>query len=144
MKFFLLILLTALAYGSFQPSGLDDLKAEPNLEKRARLALEYAEQELTSAKDAYGKGDTKNTVAHLDEIRESVELARASLQETGKNARKRSRPFKYGETKTRDMLKRLDALQNAMDFDDRKLIEPVREKLQEVHEAWLLGIMGAK
>jgi hypothetical protein len=125
-------------------AGIPELKNEPNLEKRARLALANAESALTEAKNAYAKGDLQATGASLEEMRECVEIAQASLVETGKDARKRSKPFKYGEAKTRELLRHIDALENAMDIDDRKLIDAPKAKVQQVHEMWLLGIMGEK
>jgi hypothetical protein len=125
-------------------AGIPELKNEPNLEKRARLALTNAESALAEARTAYAKGDLPGTAASLEEMRQSVEIAQASLVETGKDARKRSKPFKYGEGKTREMLRHIDALENTMDIDDRKLIDAPKAKVQQVHDAWLLGIMGDK
>jgi hypothetical protein len=125
-------------------AGIPEIKNEPNLEKRARLALANAETALNEAKSAYMKGDVKAAAENLEEMRQSVEIAQASLVETGKDARKRSKPFKYGEGKTREMLRHIDALENSMDIDDRKIIEAPKAKVQQVHDAWLLGIMGDK
>lgn len=138
----LLVLFSALAL--MAAAAIPDLKSEPNLEKRARLALDYADGALNDARQAYAKGDVKATREHLNDLSESIEVAHASLVETGKDARRKPKAFKYGETRTRDMLKRLDAMERAMDYDDRKLVESARAKVQEVHDAWLLGIMGEK
>ncbi len=140
MKFLLFFVLAV----GLRAEGLSEIKNEPNPEKRAKLALANADNALTEAKTAYAKGDLKGTGADLNEMRDSVEMARASLTETGKDARKRSRPFKYGEAKTRELLRRLEALENAMDIDDRQMIETPKAKVQQVHDAWLLGIMGEK
>ncbi|MDQ6677659.1 MAG: hypothetical protein M3Z09_10230 [Acidobacteriota bacterium] len=140
MRFVFLVLSLASALGA----SLPDVKSEPNPEKRARLALQNADEALTGAKESYAKQDMVATTAHLEELKDSVELARASLQETGKDPRRRPKAFKYGEGRTRELLRRLDALENAMDFQDRKVLDAVKTKLQEVHEGWLLGIMGGR
>lgn len=137
-------ILIALALTGVLGASLLDVKGEPNPEKRARLALENADEALTGAKESYAKQDMAATTASLEELKDSVELARASLQETGKDPRRRPKAFKYGEGRTRELLRRLDALENAMDFQDRKVLDPVKTKLQEVHEGWLLGIMGRR
>ena len=122
-------------------SGLPEMRSEPNPERRAKLALENADAALTAARDAYAKQDNSLTTASLKELEDSVELARQSLEETGKDPRRRPKAFKYGESHTRELMRRMDSLENAMDIDDRKLLESAKNKLREVNEAWLLGIM---
>ncbi|MCU1260898.1 MAG: hypothetical protein JWO80_3783 [Bryobacterales bacterium] len=129
---------------ALQAAGIPELKNEPNLERRARMAIANAESALSEAKAAYAKGDLKAAASDLEEMEKSIEIAQASLTETGKDARKRSKPFKYGEGKTREMLRHIDALENSMDIDDRKIIDGPKAKVQQVHDAWLLGIMGDK
>ena len=138
------ILVFAILACVLQAAGIPELKSEQNPEKRARLALANAESALAGARAAYSKGDLKGTAANLDEMQQSVEIAQTSLSATGKDARKRSKPFKYGEGKTREMLRQIDALENAMELDDRKLIAAPKARVQEVHDDWLLGIMGNK
>ena len=122
-------------------AGLPEVRSEPNPERRAKLALENADAALTAARDSYAKQDNSLTAASLKELEDSVELARQSLEETGKDPRRRPKAFKYGESHTRELMRRMDSLENAMDIDDRKLLEPAKNKLREVNEAWLLGIM---
>jgi len=122
-------------------AGLPEVKTEPNPERRAKLALENADLALTAARDAYAKQENAETTTHLKELEDSIELARGSLEETGKDPRRRPKAFKYGESRTRELMRRMDSLENAMDLDDRKLLEGAKAKLREVNEAWLLGIM---
>lgn len=115
-----------------------------NLEQQARQALDKADKALTEAKTAYAAHDLEKTKALVQEMLTDVELAEKSLADTGKDARKRPKQFKYGETKTREMLKRIDSLENDMDIDEREPIAAAKIKVQEIHDEWLLGIMGAK
>ena len=55
-------------------ADLAGVKAEPNLEKRSRAALENAERALRDSRKAYQDGDFQQTKVFLDEVRESVEL----------------------------------------------------------------------
>src|SRR5262249_28753804 len=82
-------------------ADLAQLKAEPNLEKRSKRALDYAEATLKEARTAYGNGDTAKSTTLVGEVRESVELAERSLKETGKNPRKSPKYFKKAEIETR-------------------------------------------
>jgi hypothetical protein len=138
---------TVLAVGSFlgmaflAAADLAPARSEPNLEKRSRVALAIADQALSEAREAYNKPDLKATEARLKEVREAVELARASLVATGKKPGKSPGPYKYAETKTRELLRRLEGLKEEMDSSDREVIEPVQNKVQEIHDAWLDGIL---
>jgi hypothetical protein len=125
-------------------ANLQEAKAEPNLEKRSKLALDNAEQALTDARAAYAKGDTAQVEARATEIRESVELAETSLHQTGKNPRKNPRWFKHAEIVTRDLLRRLDTFQQEMNAADRPLLDAVKGEVQQAHDNLLLGVMGVK
>ncbi len=134
-----LCLLVGVAYADLQ-----EIKAEPNLEKRSKLALENADEALRQARQAYEKGDIGQVEARATEIRESVDLAETSLRETGKNPRKSPKWFKRAEIQTRDLLRRLDSLQQEMSVADRPMLDPVKTKVQQVHENFLLGVMEGK
>src|SRR5947208_432884 len=103
-------LLAALAMGLVGSWSLRaDLKrahAEPNLEKRSQLAMENAAAQYQAARAAYDKGDTDQTAAAIAEILESVELADASLKQTGKDPRRSSKWFKKAEMETRDLARK--------------------------------------
>jgi len=73
-----------------------------------------------------------------------VELAEASLHETGKNPRKSPKWFKRAESSTRDLLRRLDSFQQAMDAADRPMLDAVKAKVQQVHDDLLLGVLEGK
>lgn len=138
----LIPLLLALPLGA---ADLDAVKAEPNLEKRARLALDNATVAFKAAQDAYmQKGDLKLTTAALDEVAQSVGLAYESLNQTGKNPRRSPKHFKYAEIRTRDLLRRLTDFREQMSALDRDDIDKVRAAVQKVHDDLLVGIMGKK
>lgn len=125
-------------------ADLASVKAEPNLERRARKALENADQALKAAQEAYRNGDAKQTEAAFDELRESVVLANDSLKQTGKNPRRSPRHFKNAEIKTRALLRRLDDFRPQMSPDDRDSLDKAQAALQKVHDELLTGIMGEK
>lgn len=138
----LIPLLLALPLGA---ADLDAVKAEPNLEKRARKALDNADAAFKAAQEAYlQKGDLKLTTAGLDEVAQSVELADQSLKQTGKNPRRSPKHFKYAEIRTRELLRRLTDFREQMSALDRDDIDKVRAAVQKVHDDLLVGIMGKK
>jgi hypothetical protein len=122
-------------------ADLQPAKNEPNLEKRSKLALTIADQAISEAREAYSKEDMNATKARLAEVLESVELAQAALVATGKKPGKSPGPYKYAETKSRELIKRLEGLKHDMDSSERELVEPVQNKVQEIHDAWLDGIL---
>jgi hypothetical protein len=134
----LLMTLSLLAF------DLGSIKNEPNLERRSELALAYANTALDQAREAYDAGDVAKTEAALGELRESVELAYQSLEETGKDARRNPKFFKRAELKTRELMRRLDGLRSTVGFEDRPLVEKVRDRVAEVHDDLLKGIMSKK
>jgi hypothetical protein len=133
-----LILAALLAFADLGPA-----KAEPDLEKRAQLALSNADHAIDDARAAYQAGEAGKVSEALEEVRESVDLAYASLQETNKTARK-TRSFKLAEQRTHSLARRLGSLSDQISIDDRKAVEDVRGHVQEVHDQLLAQIMGRK
>jgi len=125
-------------------ADLSAARAEPNLEKRSRKALENADQAFAAARQAYRNGELKQTQAALEEVAESVLLAHESLKRTGKNPLRSPKHFKHAEIKTRALLRRLDDLRQDMSVEDRDTLDRVRSAIDQVHRELLQGIMGGK
>lgn len=136
-----LLVLTSFVLTGLAAADLQLAKSEPNLEKRSRLALSNADQAVSEAREAYGKEDMKTVESRLAEVRDSVELAQAALAATGKKPGRSPGPYKYAETKSRELLKRLEGLKQEMDSSERPMVEPVQNRIQEIHDAWLDGIL---
>lgn len=131
--------------GLLAAQGLEAVKKEQNLTRRAQRALEYAEREMTKAQDIVREFGSKTELqASLDQVVEGSELALQSLRETGRPPRRLSRDYKRGELKTRDFLKKLEDLEKALSLDDRPMAEAARKKVFQIHEDFLLGVMGQK
>lgn len=138
------ILFAVLLVSAALRADLRQAKAEPNLGKRSTLAIDNAFNDLTQARDAYAKGESAQVRTFLQDIRESVEFAQASLLQTGKNPRKNPKWFKRAESSTRDLLRRLDAFGQSMDVDDRSMLDTVKAKVQQVHDDLLEGVLEGK
>jgi hypothetical protein len=136
-----LLVLTSVLLTGLAGADLQLAKNEPNLEKRSRLALGNGDQAISEAREAYGKGEMKTVESRLAEVRESVELAQTALAATGKKPGRSPGPYKYAETKSRELLKRLEGLKQEMDSSERPMVEPVQNRVQEIHDAWLDGIL---
>lgn len=134
----------ALAAAAAPAADLAAALAEPNLEKRSRKALQNAERAFNNARQSYEQGRLKPTLAALEELRESVELAYESLKQTGKDPARSPKHFKHAEIKTRQLLRQLGDFRSRMAVDDREPVDPVYRRVETIHEDLLLGIMGKK
>lgn len=123
---------------------LDQARAEPNLEKRSKLALENAGAVLKEAREAYRAGNGTDTAAKVKELQDSVELAYTSLTDTGKNPRKSPKYFKQAEMTTRELGRKLDDFQREMSYNDRASLDAVKAKIQQVHDDLLTGLMEGR
>jgi hypothetical protein len=138
-----IVLAVLLLSGSCLRADLKRAMAEPNLERRSGLALDNALGALKSARAAYDKGDNDQVAKDTAEVLESVDLAAASLEQSGKNPR-RSAWYKKAEISTRDLSRRIHDFQDQMSYVDRPLLDKVKVRVQEVHEQLLLGVMEGK
>lgn len=118
------------------------IKLEPNLERRSELALGNASAAMNAARDA--SSDERKLKAALEELRDSVDLAYQSLVESGKSARRNPKFFKRAELKTRELMRRLEGLAQAVDADDRVFVERVRDRVSKVHDDLIKDIMQKK
>ncbi len=101
----------------FLAFDLAAVKLEPNLERRSERAIDNASAAMDAARDAASAGDSAKTKIALDEVRDSVDLAYQSLVESGKSARRNPKFFKRAELKTRELMRRLEGLAQAVDSE---------------------------
>ena len=125
-------------------AGLDQIRAEPNLEKRSVLAMDNAMAALKDARAAYNAGDMARAMEKAKEIEESVDLAYESLEKTGKDPRRSPKWFKHAEIQSNELLRSIEALEHDMSLDDRAILEKTKERVQQVHDNLLAGLMGGK
>ena len=123
---------------------LASVQQEPNPERRNQLAMEFANFALDAARTAYQANDLDKTRASLDEAGEAVSLSYSSLKQTGKNARRDPKLFKRTELATRQMLRRIEGMAESMSFEDRALVDKLRERVTAIHENLLQDIMAKK
>jgi hypothetical protein len=136
------LFLLFLLWGPPSPASLDQVKADPIPEHRARLAIDYAAVAEKNAEAAYAKGDLDATSVELKNVEESLETARESLVSSHKTPGRNPAPYKYAEMRSRELLNRLSDLERRMDSGERDLIAGVKTRVQEIHDAWFEGIMG--
>jgi hypothetical protein len=126
------------------PLTLDQIRADANLEHRAKAAVDYAAAAERLAEAAYDKGDMEAVTAALNNMATGAEIARDALAQTGKSPMHHPGPFKSAELRTEEVLVRLDDLERRMDASERDVLKVPKDKVQEIHDAWFDGIMGKK
>jgi len=144
MRFLTAALVVTLAAATAHASGLQRALSEPDLNKRSKIALENALTAYDAARKAYDSGNLDTMATDVQEIIDSVNLAKISLDQTGKDPRKNPKWFKNAEMMTRDLSRRLDAFQQDMSFADRPLLDKVKERVLQVHDDLLMGLMEGK
>jgi hypothetical protein len=120
---------------------LASVKAEPNLEKRAEKAMGNAYAACDRARESYQAGDDARFRVSLEEVRESVNLALESLEQTGKDPRKKPKHFKRMEQSTRGLLKKLSGLGDSVSVNHRDSVEEVKARVQQVQDDLIQGIL---
>jgi hypothetical protein len=118
------------------------IKLEPNLERRSERALENASSAMDLARDASSAAIRKT--GGSDGVRDSVDLAYQSLVDSGKSARRNPKFFKKAELKTRELMRRLHGLSQAVDADDRAFVDTVHDRVSKVHDDLIQDIMQKK
>ncbi len=132
------------AAGAQRPADLESIQAEPNLERRARSALDFAKASVKPVLKAYEQGDPQRGAQLLMQIQEAVELAHQALSATGKNARKNPKHFKRAEIQTRNLVKQLRGLSRDLNYDEREVVESVMDRGSAINDQLLLAIMTKK
>jgi hypothetical protein len=140
------VLLLGMAVATAAPgwAGLDEVRAEPNPEKRSALAMDNAVAALKELRAAYNAADLQKAMAKAQEIEESVDLAYASLEKTGKDPRRSPRWFKHAEIESNELLRSIETMEHDMSFEDRSILEKAKQRVQQVHDDLLTGLMGGK
>lgn len=123
---------------------LTSIRLEPNLERRSERAIDNASSAMDLARDASSAGEADKAKSALEELRDSVDLAYQSLVDSGKSARRSPKFFKRAELKTRELMRRLDGLAQAVDSEERVFVESVRDKVSKVHDDLIKDIMQKK
>src|SRR5262249_3374769 len=136
--------LIAIMWAQQPASELDAVRAEPMPEKRYWKALEYASSQMDLARKSYGKGDVETYHAALDQVTKAVQLCDETLRATGKNPSKSPKHFKRAELKMREIVRRLQSLEDEVSVDDRAAATKARTRVNEIHDELLFDIMGRR
>lgn len=125
-------------------ADLNAVKAEPNPEKRAYLALDNAHQAVDRARQSYAKGKYEEAQSALAEVRESVDLCHDSLRDAGKEPSKDKKQFKRVELRTSALLRRLRDFRIEASVQDHPAIDRVITHLEKINDEILEGLFSKR
>ena len=120
------------------------IQRENNPIKRAELQVELAEKTFDEAARLYEKGQSDQGLATLQEMLAMVTEAHDGLFSTGRDPRKKPKGFKKAEIKLRELARKLEDLRVSLPTYDREDVRKVIERVSEMHENLLYGIMRVK
>lgn len=132
MPFLLFLLLSSL--------DIEAVRNEPNLERRAELALENANGAIDKAKQFAADAQFDKLHLAVVEVQESVELCHESLAATGKDPRKNTRQFKKVEMRIHQLTRRLRGFAGEVSIEDKPVIEKAANRLDEINDEIVTGI----
>jgi len=144
MKRLVFALMITAGVANAQALTLNQIAVEPDLERRSRFAVEFAQAQVGIALSAYQEADAEAARAALAKIPEAVDISQASLTQTGKHARKKPKHFKRAEIETRKLLEDLKDAQRLLNFDERPDLDPIIKHVDGVNRELLLAIMQKK
>jgi len=124
-------------------ADIASVKAEPDLNRRAELALVNADQKIDEARQAYMAGNEHAEEAAIQEVEDSVTLCYATLEQTHSAPRK-SKYYKHAELKVSALMRRLSGFRDEVGFEFRPRIEAVLTKLSDIHDQLISDIMSRK
>jgi len=137
-----LLILALLATGPALTGDLDEIRKQSDPLVRAERAIDYADTALKQAHDLAAKGESAKAPASIEEVAQACELSLQSLRDTGKRPGKLLKYYKKGELRTREYVRRLEALIQALNYEDRAKAEPFQTRVVAAHEEFLLGAMS--
>ena len=125
-------------------ANLASIKEEPNAEKRADRAMDYGGKMLLEVREKFAKHEMKQLEIALAEFRGAIELTVDSLKATGKEPAKNPRAHKKVELRLREFMRKLKTMEHDLDFDDRALIKPVIDRVEQIQDDLVQGIFSKK
>lgn len=137
-------LLLNVALLAFSALDLAAVKAEPNPERRANLAIDNANQAIDRAKQHYAKGKFAEAQAAVAEVRESIELCHESLRTAGRDPAKDRKQFKKVELRTNSLIRRLKDYRVETSVEDHPVIDKVITELESINDELLEGLFSRK
>ena len=117
-------------------SFLAELKAEPNMARRAEKALLLANSAFDSAHDSYDKGHIREGDAQLDDMTSALSECVQSLEQIHKPGL-----YKKAELNVSTLQRKMAGLLDDIALQERGWAEYTSRKLDEIHDKLLEGVM---
>jgi hypothetical protein len=117
---------------------------ENNPVRKARFLVQIAERDFQQASELYSKGYPEKGLEHLQMMLAVLEDTNEVLFSSGRDPRRRPRGFKDTEIKLRELGRRTEDLRVTLPVDERGDVEKITDRLREIQDDLLHGIMRTK
>jgi site-specific recombinase len=117
-------------------SPVSELKAERDPGKRCEMALNFADNAFDNARSFYVKGEIDKGDAELDNMTAVLNECVSSLALSHK-----IKFYKKAEMNVAFLLRRMQALLDDIDVQQRGWAEQTQRRLEEIHDKLLDGVM---
>ncbi|HEX4773813.1 MAG TPA: hypothetical protein VH351_23470 [Bryobacteraceae bacterium] len=135
MNRILLLMVFASCTASAQ-SFLTELRAEPNMARRAEKALQLANSAFEGAHELYDKGRVHEGDAQLDDMTAALNECVQSLEQIHKPAL-----YKKAELNVATLQRKMNGLLDDIALQERGWAEYTSRKLEGIHDKLLEGVM---
>jgi hypothetical protein len=132
MLFFALLL----GASSWGQNLTTELKAEHDPGRRSEKALEFADEAFDNARASYTKGEVHKGDEQLDNMTAAVKECADAL-----NTARKAKYYKKAELRVAGLQRRMQDLLNDLGIQERGWAEYTSQKLEEMHELILEGVM---
>ncbi len=112
--------------------------------QRARLEIRLADMVLDQTCKQYAEGDFEKGLASLKDMMALSERAYEDLFSTKRDPRSKPAGFKQSEILMREFARKLEDLRTTLPFEDRPPVEKALERVRDMHEDLLLGLMRVR
>jgi hypothetical protein len=135
-----LVLCSLMAQAAGQQPAASDLKARADAAQggeRAKLSLEYAQQQLEVANTLYSTGDVEKAQAAIGEVLTYSQRATEAATTANKK-------LKQTEINLRKLEHRMRDIGESLNVDDRPPVEKTVQQLEELRAQLLAKMFGPK
>ncbi len=121
-------------------SDLAAIQNEPDPNRRALRAVDFAHESLGHAREAGNAGDPERLKNELEHAAQGIELALT----TYRSMKGKFGDMKKTEVRSRDLVRKIEALRRDLPVEDRPVAEAAEARIIKAHDELLLVILGKR
>ena len=108
------------------------IQAEPNPIKKAKLEIKLSKLQLGDSKEAYKQGHIDTGAKLLDDFLRTIETTWKQLQDSGRQASRQPDGFRDLEIALREDVRALQDMQRTVSYFDRAPLGKAEERIEQI------------